>query len=56
MNVPFDLKLLYDRKFTNVAQAQLRKMMLSAPSRVLTDTYGKEMKEVNIVYNVTPQE
>ena len=54
--MPFDLKLLYDRKFTNVAQAQLRKLLLSAPSTRLTDTFGLEMKEPNMIYNVTSEE
>lgn len=32
MKIPFDKKLLYDKKFTNIAQAVLKKQMTCAPS------------------------
>jgi hypothetical protein len=40
MSLPFDEKLLYDKRFTNIAQGLLRKQMLYAPNTTYTDKFG----------------
>lgn len=50
--MPFDEKLLYDKRFTNIVQATLRKHMLHAPSTAYTDTAGHHIQAPNIIYNV----
>ena len=40
MSIPFDRKLLYDKKFTNIVQGLLKKQMLNSKNAVYTDKYG----------------
>ena len=40
MSLPFNEKLLYDKKFTNIAQAFLKKQMLKRPGAVYYDRSG----------------
>ena len=52
MSLPFDEKLLYDKRFTNIAQGLLRKQMLYAPNTVYTDKFGAKQVDMNIIYQV----
>ena len=39
MDLPFNEKLLYDKKFTNIAQGVLKKAMLYGPKNIYKDKY-----------------
>ena len=50
--MPFSEKLLYDKKFTNIAQALLKKAMLYGPKNIYHDKYGKPLVDLNQIYTV----
>ena len=52
MKMPFDPKLLHDKRFTNQAQALLRKLMVAAPSTDFFNTDGTKLKDFNIINNL----
>ena len=52
MNLPFNEKLLYDKKFTNIAQAVLKKAMMQGPKNIYYDKYGKPLVDLNQIYTV----
>ena len=52
MQMPFSEKLLYDKKFTNIAQAVLKKAMMHGPKNIYYDKYGKHLIDLNQIYTV----
>ena len=52
MDLPFNEKLLYDKKFTNIAQGVLKKAMLYGPKNIYKDKYGKPLIDLNQIYTM----
>lgn len=52
MGLPFNERLLYDKRFTNIAQAMLKKQMLKAPDAIYYDKFGTAQVDMNIIYSI----